>query len=57
MGISGMSPGSLIILFLLALLVFGPKRLASLGHELGSAIRQFKRALEEDESADEERSV
>ena len=56
MGVSGMSPGSLIILFMLALLVFGPKRLASLGHELGTAIRQFKRALDDD-SADEERSA
>lgn len=46
MGIAGMSPGSLLLIFLLALLVFGPKRLVSLGRELGEAMRQFKLALD-----------
>ena len=46
MGIAGMSPGSLLLIFLLALLVFGPKRLVSLGKELGEAMRQFKLALD-----------
>lgn len=42
MGFSGISPGSLILVFFIALLVFGPKRLESLGAELGNAMRRFK---------------
>tara|TARA_B100001989_G_scaffold250597_1_gene228007 strand:- start:1285 stop:1458 length:174 start_codon:yes stop_codon:yes gene_type:complete len=42
MGFSGISPGSLILIFFIALLVFGPKRLESLGAELGNAMRRFK---------------
>jgi len=36
----------LIVVLLLALLVFGPQRLAGVGSALGRAIREFRRALE-----------
>ncbi|MFA5100564.1 MAG: twin-arginine translocase TatA/TatE family subunit [Candidatus Omnitrophota bacterium] len=34
----------LILIFIVALLVVGPKRLPDLGRQLGKAIAQFKRA-------------
>ena len=37
----------LIVIFVLALLVFGPKNLPQLGRSLGRAMREFRRASEE----------
>jgi len=42
-------PLHLIVIFLIALLVFGPKKLPDLGKGLGEAIRGFKKALDGDE--------
>ncbi len=39
----------LILLLAIALLVFGPQRLASMGAALGRAIREFRRNLQEPE--------
>jgi sec-independent protein translocase protein TatA len=36
-------PAELIIIMVIALLVFGPKKLPEIGRGLGSAIREFKR--------------
>jgi sec-independent protein translocase protein TatA len=38
-------PMHLLVILVIALLVFGPKRLPELGKSLGSGIRSFKRAL------------
>jgi len=53
----------LIVIFVIALVVFGPRRLPELGRSLGKAIAEFKRAttelqrtLEEEVRADEVRS-
>ncbi len=54
MGIAGMSPGSLLLIFFIALLVFGPKKLQSLGKELGEAIRAFRQGLEDDKPSDKD---
>jgi sec-independent protein translocase protein TatA len=35
-------PGEVILLLLLALLLFGPKRLPEIGRSLGRGIREFK---------------
>jgi sec-independent protein translocase protein TatA len=40
-------PVHLIVIFLVALVVFGPKKLPELGKGLGEAIKGFKKALEE----------
>jgi len=40
-----LSPTHLIVLLILALLIFGPKRLPELGSSLGKTIRDFKQAL------------
>ncbi len=53
----------LFVIFLIALLVFGPKKLPELGKSLGKGIREFKRATEglkqswEDQVRDTESSV
>ena len=39
----------LIVIFVVALVLFGPKRLPELGAALGKGIRDFKKALNEDE--------
>ena len=37
----------LIVIFVIALIVFGPRRLPELGRTLGSSIAEFKRASED----------
>ncbi len=37
----------LIVIFIIALLVFGPKKLPELGKSLGKGLREFKRATED----------
>ena len=40
-------PMHLLVIFIIALLVFGPKKLPELGKGLGEGIRGFKSALKE----------
>ncbi|GBF08865.1 twin-arginine translocation protein, TatA/E family [Aeropyrum pernix] len=42
----------LIIIFVIALIVFGPERLTEIARNLGTAVREFRRAMSE---ASEER--
>jgi len=42
-------PAHLLVIFVIALVVFGPKKLPELGKGLGEAIRGFKKALSEDD--------
>jgi sec-independent protein translocase protein TatA len=44
-----LGPAELIIIALIALLIFGPKKLPDLGAGLGKAIRDFKGAINEPE--------
>ena len=39
--------GEMIVIFVVALLVFGPKKLPELGKSLGKGIREFKKATDE----------
>ena len=50
-----LGPAELIIIALIALLIFGPKKLPDLGAGLGKAIRDFKGAIKEPEPAKEEK--
>jgi sec-independent protein translocase protein TatA len=43
------SPAHLLILLLIVLLIFGPSKLGDVGGALGKAIRDFKKAMNEDE--------
>ena len=47
-------PLHLIVIFLIVLVVFGPKKLPELGKGLGEAIRGFKTALDGDELNDKQ---
>jgi TatA/E family protein of Tat protein translocase len=40
-------PAELILIFIVALLVFGPKKLPEIGRSVGKAIREFKKTSEE----------
>ena len=46
MGVRGISPGSLLLIFLVVLVLFGTKKLRSIGEDLGHAFRGFKKGLE-----------
>ena len=41
-----LSPVHILLLLIIALLVFGPKRLPEIGAGLGKSIREFKAAME-----------
>lgn len=43
----GIGMPELIVIFIVALLVFGPKKLPDLGRALGRGLAEFKRASEE----------
>jgi sec-independent protein translocase protein TatA len=47
-----LQPMHLLVIFAIAVLVFGPKKLPELGRGLGESIRGFKDALRGDEPAD-----
>jgi sec-independent protein translocase protein TatA len=42
---SGIGPTELIIVLVIVLLIFGPKRLPGLGKQLGSGMREFKDSI------------
>jgi sec-independent protein translocase protein TatA len=45
----------LIVIVIVALLVFGPKRLPEIGRSLGRGMREFKDSVSGDKDRDEER--
>ncbi len=48
MGFRGMGLGSLILIFLIILVLFGTKRLREIGSDLGAAIKGFRKGMQED---------
>ena len=40
--------GSLLMIFLILVMVFGTQRLRNIGNDLGAAIRSFRKGLQED---------
>ena len=54
MGFGGIGPGSLILILIIVILLFGTKRLRSMGSDLGSALRNFKKSVKEGQSEEEE---
>lgn len=49
MGLSGISPMSLILIFLIVLALFGTSKIRNIGSDIGHAIKQFRRAMDEDD--------
>lgn len=50
----GISPTQLLIVLAIILLLFGTKRLRSLGSDLGSAIKGFKKSMSDEEAEKKE---
>ncbi len=58
MGFGGISIWQLLIVLLIVVMLFGTKRLRSLGSDLGSAIKGFKKSIsDEDEAKNDTRNV
>ncbi len=54
MGIGGISIWQLLIILVIVVLLFGTKKLRSLGGDLGSAIKNFKDSMQEGKESTEE---
>jgi sec-independent protein translocase protein TatA len=50
MGLGGISIWQLAIVLVIVVLIFGTKRLKSIGSDLGGAIKGFKKAVDSDET-------
>ena len=49
MGLSGIRPMSLLLILLIIVVLFGTSKLKTIGNDLGAAIKNFRRALNEDQ--------
>jgi sec-independent protein translocase protein TatA len=49
MGIGSIGTPELIVILLVALLLFGPARLAEIGASLGRAIRDFRKSIHQED--------
>ena len=56
MGLGGISVWQLLIVLLIVVLIFGPKRLGSIGSDLGSAVKGFRKSMSDAEKADDEQA-
>ena len=54
MGFGGISLWQLLIILVVVLLIFGTGKLKSIGSDLGSSIKGFKKAIKEEDSKEEE---
>ena len=54
MGIGGISVWQLLIVLAIVVMLFGTKRLRTLGSDLGSAIKGFKNSMQDDDKANGE---
>jgi sec-independent protein translocase protein TatA len=50
MGLGGISIWQLLIVLVIVVLLFGTKKLRSLGGDLGSAIKNFKQSMQDGEN-------
>ncbi|HJP35071.1 MAG TPA: twin-arginine translocase TatA/TatE family subunit [Gammaproteobacteria bacterium] len=52
MGLGGISMWQLLIILLIVVLIFGTKRLKSIGGDLGGALKSFRKAMDSDDKDD-----
>ena len=45
MGLRGISIGSIVLVLLIVLVIFGTKRLRSVGEDLGNALKGFRKGV------------
>jgi sec-independent protein translocase protein TatA len=53
MGIGGISIWQLLIILAIVIMLFGTKRLRTLGSDLGSAVKGFRKSIQDDGGADQ----
>ena len=53
----GIGPWEILLVLVIVLVIFGPKRLPSLGRQLGSGMREFKESITGDKRDDEDDAV
>ncbi|BDX20634.1 MAG: twin-arginine translocase subunit TatA [Pseudomonadales bacterium] len=51
MGVGGISIGSLLIVLVIVMLLFGTKRLRNIGSDLGGALSGFRKAVRDTDEA------
>ena len=56
MGFGGISIWQLLIILLIVVLLFGTKRLSSIGADLGNAVKGFRKAMGEGEKEEAQKS-
>ena len=54
MGIGGISIWQLLIILAIVIMLFGTKRLRTLGSDLGSAVKGFRKSMTEENPAEQE---
>ncbi|MEX2497416.1 MAG: twin-arginine translocase TatA/TatE family subunit [Wenzhouxiangellaceae bacterium] len=53
--LGNIGPMQLLIIFLIVLLIFGTKKLRNVGGDLGSAIRDFRKGMSNEEEREEDK--
>lgn len=53
MGFSGISPMSLLLIFLIIILIFGTKKIRNIGEDLGHAFKSFRKGIQQVEEEKE----
>ena len=54
MGLGGIGPASLLLILLIVILLFGTKRIRSIGSDLGAALKNFRKGVNDAEKSDED---
>lgn len=49
MGFGGIGPGSLILIVLIVILLFGTKKLRNVGGDIGGALKNFRKSMKDGE--------
>ena len=57
MGLGGISLAQLVILFAVVILVFGTKKIRNLGEDLGSAVKGFRKAMDDDSTVNTNKNL
>lgn len=52
MGVGGISVWQLLIILAIVIMLFGTKRLRTLGADLGSAVKGFRKTMSEEQAGD-----
>jgi len=55
MGIGGISIWQLLIILAIVIMLFGTKRLRTLGSDLGSAVKGFRKSMQDEGATEEKR--